>query len=238
MAQKKWKNPFYALLIPAGAAFVVTGFAYGFMAFQMVNAGAGGADLYADHPLFAWLRAHGSTAMLVELAVLAVLTVGAIGTDSLWTSKIPMRETPQTIRNGSRLSFDGDGTMLVKQSQHVPQTAVDMEGAAGCQVQILVGSDEQAPNFVMRRFELAPGGHTPRHFHPYEHEIYMLEGSGVVVDGEVQRPLSPGDVVYVAPDDVHQFRNTGETPMKMLCLIPNSATGKNVTVVPECGLEQ
>ena len=128
--------------------------------------------------------------------------------------------------------------MQIKRSQEVSQAPVNLEGAAGCQVQILVGSDEHAPNFVMRQFEVAPGGHTPRHFHPYEHEIFVLEGKGVVVDGEVQRPLSPGDVVYVAPNDVHQFRNTGEAPLKFLCLIPNSATGKNVTVVPECGLEQ
>ena len=93
MAQKKWKNPFYALLIPVGMAFVVTGFAYGFMAFQMVNAGSGGADLYADHPLFAWLQVHGNTAMLVELAVLAVLTVGAIGTDGWWTERDVTSET-------------------------------------------------------------------------------------------------------------------------------------------------
>ena len=87
MAQKKWKNPFYALLIPVGMAFVVTGFAYGFMAFQMVNAGGDGADLYADHLLFAWLRVHGNTAILVELAVLALLTVGAIGTDGWWIER-------------------------------------------------------------------------------------------------------------------------------------------------------
>ena len=93
MAQKKWKNPFYALLIPVGMAFVVTGFAYGFMAFQMVNAGSGGADLYADHPLFAWLQVHGNTAMLVELAVLAVLTVGAIGSDGWWTKRDVTSET-------------------------------------------------------------------------------------------------------------------------------------------------
>ena len=85
MAQKKWKNPFYALLIPVGMAFVVTGFAYGFMAFQLVNASADVAEFNSDHPLFAWLRVHGSTAMLVELALLAVLTFGAIGTDSWWT---------------------------------------------------------------------------------------------------------------------------------------------------------
>ncbi len=67
-------------------AFVITGFAYCFMAFQAVNSGRAGALRHADHPLFAWLRANGSTAMLVELAVLAVLTVGAIGTDSWWTN--------------------------------------------------------------------------------------------------------------------------------------------------------
>jgi hypothetical protein len=41
----------------------------------------------------------------------------------------------------------------------------------------------------------------------------------------------------VAPDDAHQFKNTGSVPFKMLCLIPNSAADKKVTVVPECGLE-
>jgi len=127
--------------------------------------------------------------------------------------------------------------MQVKRSVDVAQTPVTMEGASGCRVRWLVGTNDQAPNFAMREFELDPGGHTPRHFHPYEHEIYVLEGEGVIVDGDQQRPLRPGDVVFVAPDDVHQFRNTGTTPFKMLCLIPNSAADKAVTVVPECGLE-
>jgi len=84
VSAKKWKNPFYALLIPAGAAFCITGFAYGYMAFQEVNAGRSVVENTADHPLFLWLHAHGNTAMLIELAVLAVLTVGAIATDSWW----------------------------------------------------------------------------------------------------------------------------------------------------------
>ena len=127
--------------------------------------------------------------------------------------------------------------MKIKQAQDVPQNPVSMEGAAGCQVQILVGNEEQAPNFVMRQFEVAPGGHTPKHFHPYEHEIYVVEGQGVIVDGDQELPLRQGDVVFVAPDDVHQFKNNSDAPLKFLCLIPNSATGKEVTVVPECGLE-
>lgn len=127
--------------------------------------------------------------------------------------------------------------MQIKRSADVAQNDVTMEGAANCKVRWLVGTNDNAPNFAMREFELAPGGHTPLHFHPYEHEIYILEGEGAIVDGKVQRPLRPGDVVFVSPDDVHQFRNTGEHPFKMLCLIPNSATDKKVTVVPECGLE-
>ena len=127
--------------------------------------------------------------------------------------------------------------MRVQNYQDVDMKEVEMEGANGCRVRQLVGQVDQAPNFAMRQFEVAPGGHTPKHFHDYEHEVFVLEGEGVVVDGDQEQPLSSGDVVYVAPNDVHQFRNTGDSPMRFLCLIPNSATGKQVTVAPECGLE-
>ena len=33
--------------------------------------------------------------------------------------------------------------------------------------------------------------------------------------------MSPGVAVYVAPDEIHQFRNTGSGPLKFLCLIPH-----------------
>lgn len=127
--------------------------------------------------------------------------------------------------------------MRIKNHTEVPAAEVTMEGAAGCQVRWLIGEKDQAPNFAMREFEVAPGGHTPKHFHDYEHEVYVLAGSGTLVDGDQERPLSAGDVVFVEPNDVHQFRNTGSEPMRFLCLIPNSAAGKNVSVVPECGLE-
>ena len=127
--------------------------------------------------------------------------------------------------------------MRVQNYQDVDLKEVEMEGATGCGVRQLVGQMDQAPNFAMRQFEVAPGGHTPKHFHDYEHEVFVLEGEGVVMDGDQEQPLSSGDVIYVAPNDVHQFRNTGDRPMRFLCLIPNSATGKQVTVAPECGPE-
>ena len=68
-------------------------------------------------------------------------------------------------------------------------------------------------------------------------EVFVLEGEGMVLEGDRQHPLRTGDVVYVQPDEVHQFRNTGDEPLRFLCLIPNSAVGKQVTVVPECSVE-
>jgi quercetin dioxygenase-like cupin family protein len=67
--------------------------------------------------------------------------------------------------------------------------------------------------------------------------VFILAGNGVVFEGDKQHSLTAGDVVLVKPNEVHQFRNTGEQPMKFLCLIPNSATSKAVTVAPECATE-
>lgn len=127
--------------------------------------------------------------------------------------------------------------MKVQNTTDVAMQPVEMEGATGCSVRWLVGEKDGAPNFAMRQFDVEPGGHTPRHSHPYEHEVYVLAGAGVVYEGDEPRPISAGDVIFVEPGDVHQFRNTGKAPMKFLCMIPNSAAGKTVTVVPECGIE-
>jgi hypothetical protein len=91
MPAKKRRNPFYVLLVPVGAVFVVTAFAYGIMAFQAVNSSARAAAEHGSHPLFQWLHAHGDAAMLWEVGALAVLTLAALATDRYW-------DPPQTDR--------------------------------------------------------------------------------------------------------------------------------------------
>ncbi|HTQ37466.1 MAG TPA: cupin domain-containing protein [Pirellulales bacterium] len=122
-------------------------------------------------------------------------------------------------------------------SEAVLSKPVEMPGAHACSVRWLLSESDGTPTFAMREFEVAPGGYTPRHSHDYEHEVFILSGSGVVSEGDKQHKLTAGDVVFVQPNEVHQFRNTGSQPMRFLCLIPNSATGKTVTVAPECGTQ-
>ena len=127
--------------------------------------------------------------------------------------------------------------MKIQSAEGVEQTVVEMEGAENCKVRQLVGKNVEAPNFAMREFEVAPGGFTPHHSHPYEHEIYVLAGQGIALEGSNEHTIKAGDVVYVAPNDIHQFKNTGDQPLKFLCLIPNSAINLPVTMAPECGTE-
>ena len=124
--------------------------------------------------------------------------------------------------------------MKISPHEGTPSKPVEMEGAEGCAVRWLIDENDGAPNFAMRQFEVAPGGHTPQHHHPYEHEVFVLEGSGEVLEGQTPHALKAGDVVFVAPNETHQFRNTGNQPLKFICLVPNSA-GKGPAVTrPEC----
>jgi quercetin dioxygenase-like cupin family protein len=124
--------------------------------------------------------------------------------------------------------------MKVKHYEQVDSAPVTMPGATGCRVRWLVDEQNGAPNFAMRQFEVAPGGFTPKHSHPYEHEVFVLEGEGVVLEGDTEHALRPGVCVLVVPDEVHQFRNTGSTPLKFLCLVPNSSVNQPVTMAAEC----
>ena len=97
---------------------------------------------------------------------------------------------------------------------------MEMQGADGVTMRMMVGRDDGAPNFAMRHFTVRPGGHTPRHQHDYEHEVYIVEGRArLEQDGEFE-DLRPGDVVYVRPNVTHQFVNTGDTGLQFLCLVP------------------
>jgi quercetin dioxygenase-like cupin family protein len=112
--------------------------------------------------------------------------------------------------------------MKVVRSSEVTAQPVAEEGARGATVRWLLARREGAPNFAMRLFELAPGGCTPLHTHPWEHEVFVLEAEGEVVQDSGATPIAAGDAVLVLPGERHQFRNTSEVPARFLCMIPLS----------------
>ncbi|MBN1561389.1 cupin domain-containing protein [candidate division KSB1 bacterium] len=92
--------------------------------------------------------------------------------------------------------------------------------APGARIRVLIGEDDGAPVYKLRMIEIDPGGNSPDHAHPYEHENFVVEGAGQVKIDGVWHDLHPGDVVFVPPGVQHQYRNAGESIFKFLCGIP------------------
>ncbi len=110
--------------------------------------------------------------------------------------------------------------MILRKDTDVTAEEVKMEEAIGVKKRVLISEADGAPNFIMRRFTIEPGGHTPYHTHPWEHEVYVLSGIGQVRQGETSHELSTGTVVLVLPDEEHNFVNIGSGPLDFLCTIP------------------
>ena len=113
--------------------------------------------------------------------------------------------------------------MKVVKSKDVEKLKVEMDGAKDVEIRWLISKEDGAPNFAMRMFEVQPGGYTPLHTHPHEHEVYILEGKGIFVCEGSEYEFGPEHVIFAPPAKEHQFKNTGDSVLRFLCLIPISA---------------
>jgi quercetin dioxygenase-like cupin family protein len=104
--------------------------------------------------------------------------------------------------------------------EQVELEPVEAEGAERAGVRWLISEQDGAPNFSMRRFELEPGGATPFHEHPWEHEVFVLEGKGTLRGKDGDESFRAGDVVLIRPGERHGFCADRGVPVAFLCLIP------------------
>jgi quercetin dioxygenase-like cupin family protein len=111
--------------------------------------------------------------------------------------------------------------VVIRNIHDTPANPVAMAGVEGIRMAVMVGRADGAPNFALRSFIVDPKGHSPRHAHDYEHEVFIVEGGGEVLLEGQYRPIRAGDVVYVPADTEHQFR-AGDAGMRFLCLVPVS----------------
>jgi quercetin dioxygenase-like cupin family protein len=110
--------------------------------------------------------------------------------------------------------------MKVMHYTDVEEERFSSEAASDVTIRWLISERDGAKNFFMRRIEVK--GWTPHHSHPYEHEVYVLSGEGVLEGGGREHHLAPGVFCWVPADETHQFRKTGKDPLCFLCLIPSS----------------
>lgn len=65
---------------------------------------------------------------------------------------------------------------------------------------------------------IGPGVITDAHYHPQSEEIYyILAGCGEMKIGNETQNVSAGDAIAIPPGAIHQIRNSGDVPLKLLC---------------------
>jgi quercetin dioxygenase-like cupin family protein len=112
-----------------------------------------------------------------------------------------------------------DPDPVVRRADDIEYEAVG--AAEGMEKGVLIGDEQDAPNFAIRRFTLEPGAEVPEHTNEVEHEQYVLEGEYVVgIDGE-EYEVEAGDSLLVPAGFVHWYRNESDVPGAFLCAVPN-----------------
>src|SRR6267154_1306587 len=67
--------------------------------------------------------------------------------------------------------------------------------------------------FIQARVEIDPGVTAPRHSHPGEEIIYVLEGTlEYRLDGRPPATLKAGDVLFIPAGTIHAAKNVGSGP--------------------------
>jgi len=69
------------------------------------------------------------------------------------------------------------------------------------------------------RVEFAAGASTGRHIHPGDEIDYVVDGEGEwLVEGQANRKAKAGDSIIIPGGTVHEARNTGASPLKVMAV--------------------
>lgn len=110
--------------------------------------------------------------------------------------------------------------MIVSHERNVLGTRLDNDQLKNAVKKVLISPTQGWEGYVMREFELGPGGYSPRHTHPWPHINYIIEGEGTLhLDGQ-DHQLEKGSFAFVPSDKLHQFTNTGNSRFTFICIVP------------------
>jgi quercetin dioxygenase-like cupin family protein len=114
---------------------------------------------------------------------------------------------------------EGGDRWVVGGKDDAPARAMAGEGLRDVTKRVLVSPAEGWDGWVMRLFDVGPGGHTPRHSHAWPHINFVASGTGELFLDGVLHPLAAGSYAYVPGGHEHQFI-AGDGPLSFVCIVP------------------
>ena len=86
---------------------------------------------------------------------------------------------------------------------------------------VVIGPKDGARHFAIRYFEIPAKGQTSFEHHLHDQGVVILRGRARILLGWEMHEVGPGDAVYIAQDEQHQFEVIGDEPLGFLCVIPS-----------------
>ena len=111
-------------------------------------------------------------------------------------------------------------SMVLGSSKDVAGISLQGEGIHKVVKKVLVSPEEGWEGWVMRLFELGPGGYTPKHAHDWPHINWIAGGRGTLfLDGQ-EHEVKAGDYAYVPNNVLHQFKAAPDSELSFICIVP------------------
>lgn len=83
----------------------------------------------------------------------------------------------------------------------------------------LLDDETSELNTHTRYFEIEPDGYSSLEMHRHPHSVVVLKGSGsVILDNQILE-IHTHDVVYIAPETIHQFQADRGEVLGFLCIV-------------------
>jgi quercetin dioxygenase-like cupin family protein len=108
--------------------------------------------------------------------------------------------------------------MKIKNEADLNFELSELGGAKGVYRKYLIIGEDGAKKFYMRMYKVEKDGYTPLHKHEYEHEVFVLNGEGVIVSKEGEKPIRKGDAIYIGSNELHQLKNYKDEPLVFICI--------------------
>lgn len=102
-----------------------------------------------------------------------------------------------------------------------PKVYKDKDESTFCGVKRheLLGREYSDLNFETRFFELEPQGYSSLEYHRHSHTVIVIQGKGRVILEDSITDIAPHDVVYIAPDTLHQFLADEHDGLGFICIV-------------------
>ena len=81
-------------------------------------------------------------------------------------------------------------------------------------------ADDGVTIVCMQVIEISSQTSTPSHYHPWEHELFIISGKGLAVGNEGSIPIDQGTIVFIPANEPHCFVNTGNDTLRFICIEP------------------